>query len=468
VDAPPGPAAQSSDGLALTAPDGTTPTGTGAGATAATPGASSLVGTNGQAVVGSGGVGGQPAASTAPLGAGRGLPANAPVRVGVLYVKDASAGAAALGVNGLTTGDTEAQAKAVISWINDHGAAAGHKMVPFFAGIDFEEANENPQHAEEAACAQLTQDDHVQFVVSYVALYPAAMACFAKGGASVIDDQSLLADWMQQKYADVFAAPGDFAPGRMLRELVDALWRTGWLTKASKVGTYGYDNPDSRRLVDENLTQALAVHGLTITKKEFITDDASGFAQSGNVSLQFSSAGVDRVIPVLASPLFLMQAASSQHYYPKYAMYSSFGPGALIETAAPKDQLAGSRGIGWSPYLDIGSGTHPGPVNANEVLCFDIYKKNGQASTSPTTKGFQLNLCSALLYLKFAADRVGSVPADLLGQARPLVGASFAPPDTFRSDMRHHPDGAGGYRDLAYEQKCGCYQYVSPVRTTTG
>lgn len=34
--------------------------------------------------------------------------------------------------------------------------------------------------------------------------------------------------------------------------------------------------------------------------------------------------------------------------------------------------------------------------------------------------------------------------------------------------MRFHPDGAAGYRDLAYEQNCGCYQYVSAVHDTTG
>src|SRR6185312_16205878 len=125
------------------------------------------------------------------------------------------------------------------------------------------------------------------------------------------------------------------------------------------------------------------------------------------------------------------------------------GPGALMETAAPRDQLTNSRGIGWSPYLDIGSGKHPGPVSANETLCFDIYAKNGQSSTSATTKGLQLNLCNALLYLKFAADRVGAVPADLLGRGRPLVGASFPPADTFASDTSRHVDGAAGYRDLA-------------------
>ena len=464
---PPGGPGQTSDGLAVAPP----PQGGAAAGGQSLPqgGAAGALGGGGAAVGAGTAANGSRTEATAPTAtsAASAVAGHEPVRVGVLYVKDAGSGGSAIGVQGLETGDAQAQAKAVIAWINEHGAAAGHQLVPYFAGVSFEDSVQNPETAEQAACTQLTQDDHVQFVVSYLGLFTSTIQCFAKGGAAVLDDQSSLADWSQQRYASAFAAPGDLAPGRMLRELVDALWRTGWLTKTSKVGTYAYDDNDSRRLVGSNLAQALAAHGLKIAKEEFISNDGNGFAQSGNVTLQFRSAGVDRVIPVLASPLFIMHSASSQGYHPEYAMYSTFGPGALMETAAPKDQLTGSRGIGWSPYLDIGGGTHPGPVNANETLCFDIYGKSGQSSSAATTKGLQLNLCSVLLYLKFAADRVVSVPADLLGQARPLVGATFPPADTFRSDVRYHPDGAAGYRDLAYEQGCGCYQYVSTVHRTS-
>lgn len=469
-----GGAPQQSDELALTQPGAGAAPRTGVGGT--TTGDLSVPSSGGQAVLKPGsspgavaGSGTRGSAVAAPNAAsGSALPSNAPVRVGVMYLKDASAAGAALGINGLETGDTEAQAKAVANWMNAHGGAAGHKIVLYFAGITAQQTEQNPQLAQQAACAQLTQDNKVQFVVTYLNLLPGTMDCFAKASTSVIDDLSNLADWEQQKYSNIFAAPGDFAPGRMLRELVDALWRTGWLTKTSKVGAYGYDNPDNRRLVDQSLAQALAAHGLKIAKEEYVTNDANGVAQTSNVSLQFRAAGVDRIIPVLASPLFIMEAAASQGYHPAYAMYSAFGPGALMETAAPKDQLANSRGIGWSPYLDIGRGTHPGPVNANETLCFNIYKKAGQGSSSATTKGLQLNLCSVLLYLKFAADRAKAVTSELLGQARPLVRASFPPPDTFRSDMSRHSDGAAGYRDIAYEQNCGCYQYVSAVHLTSG
>lgn len=393
-----------------------------------------------------------------------GAPSTKPVRVGVLYLQDASAGANAIGIQGLATGDAQAQAKAVINWINDNGGGAGRKLEPYFAGYTVTEAQQNLQQAQETACVKLTQDDDVQFVVSYLYLLPGTLHCFAKAGVSVIDDLSGLADDVQRENAAHFAAPGDIAPGRILHNLVDALWRSGWLTAESKVGSYAFDTPEMKHLVETDLAQALAAHGLKTAEAAYV----SGTAQNSGVSLRFRSEGIDRIIPVQANPLFLMQAATSQQYYPKYALYSTFGPGALMEVAAPHDQLAGSAGIGWSPYLDIGSGEHPPPVNGNESLCFEIYQKSDQASSSATTKGLQLNLCSALLYLKFAADGVGSVPDDLLVRARSIGGRAFPPPDTFRSDMRQRTDGAAAYRELAYLQACRCFQYVSPIHATIG
>ena len=389
-----------------------------------------------------------------------------PVKVGVLYVDGADKVGSALGIGGLTTGDAQAQAKAVFAWVNAHGGLAGRRIAASYSAVSAQDALNNPQLAQETACRKLTEDDKVSFVVSYVNLFPATMACFAQGRAAVVDDQSLLTDDDQRRYGAFLAAPGDYSAGRLLRELVDALWRTGWLTATSKVGAYHWDDPAMGRIVKEALVPALARHGLKLTAEEAVSSSAAGVSQNSGVVVRLRAAGVDRIIPVLANPIFLMQAASSQHYNPRYALYSSFGPGALVETAAPKDQLVGSAGIGWQPYLDIGGGKKPGPVSTNETLCFDLMDKAGQRSTSATTKGLQLNLCSVILYLKYAADRLGGVPGDLVVAAHRAVGATFRPADTFRSDVSRRVDGASAYRDLAYDQDCSCYQYTSPVRLT--
>jgi hypothetical protein len=271
------------------------------------------------------------------------------------------------------------------------------------------------------------------------------------------------------KYSSSLGNPGEFAPGRMTSVLVDDLWKRGWLTSRSKVGVLAVDSPDGHAVVDGALSAALRRHGLKAASTQYVNINGGdgGSNQSSSAALKFRSAGVDRIIPVLYSPLYLMLAASSQHYYPAYAVYSQIGPGALLESAAPKDQLVNSAGIGWQPFLDIGAGTHPGPVSSRETLCFDIMKKTGQASTSATTKGFQVQVCDVLFYLKDLSDLESTVPLDLLTSGRALLGRNFASADTFRVDVTHRTDGVAGYRSLAYETSCSCYQYVSPVQSTS-
>jgi hypothetical protein len=412
------------------------------------------------------------AVATSPVGTaatpvtGPVLRSDEPVRVGVLYLTGVDTVSGALGISGLSTGDTKAQAAAAFGWVAGHGHLGGHPAKVFYYGIAAQDSVNNAQAAQQAACAALTQDDKVRYVVSILPLLPGTMACFAHAGVGVVDDASALSDKAMAQYSESFVAPGDFAAGRMITLLVDDLWRRGWLTASSKVGSFAYDNPENLALVDGALTDALRAHGLTITSKQAVSNDASAVSGANNASLQYRAAGVDRIIPVLASPLFLMNAASSQHYNPAYAMYSLFGPGALLEGTAPKDQLVNSAGIGWQPYLDIGAGTHPGPVSSNETLCFALMKAAGQASSSSTTKGFQVQVCNAVLYLKAAFDALPSAPGNLLSASRALIGARFQPADTFRTDVSRRPDGAAGYRALAYETGCSCYQYVGGVRTT--
>jgi hypothetical protein len=386
----------------------------------------------------------------------------APVKVGVLYIEGADQAAAALGI-GLTTGDTKAQAKAIIAALNTQGGLAGRTITPVLYGMNASDLSSNPSGVYQAACTSLAQDSKVAFVVSYVNPLASAIACFAKAKIPFLDDQSLLADAVQKQYAASFSAPGDFAPGRLMKNLVDGLWAQGWLTPKSKVGSYTFDTKENIALVESALVPALAAHGLTIVKKAAVSSSVSGVSQSSNASLQYRTAGVDRIIPVSANPLFVMQAASSQGYHPRYALYSSIGPGALLESAAPKDQLAGAAGIGWQPFLDIGAGTKPGPVSANETRCFAIMKAAGQASSSATVKGLQASLCDVLFFLKAAADKVGGAPFDVIRRASPLIGTTFPSANTFRSDVSKRVDGAAGYRDLAYQQDCGCFQYVSGI-----
>ena len=450
------------DGLSPAAPatqGGQLPKGgLGTGGTVNAPGVVGTGGTTGTAGT-TGSAGSTPGGPVATVGP----TSTAPVKVGVLYIDGVDAVAGSLGLDGLSTGDTVAQANAIAGWVNKHGGLGGRKVELRFGKVAASDATNESAWA--SACASLTEDSKVDYVISYATFNESRIACYAKHGVPVLDDQSFLPDGIGQRYSAGFMAAGELAPGRSAVELVDALWRMGWLTRTSKVGSFTYDTPEGADVIEHYLKPALAKHGLTIASDVRTTNDAGGANQSGTV-IKYRTANVDRVIPLLASPLFLMNAAESQGYRPEYAMTSGFGPGALLESVGSiKNQLKGAKGIGWSKYLDIGAGKKPGPVSSNETLCFQIMSDAGQKSTSATVQAFQVALCNVLLMLKKAGDTYGlthSLLSTMRARSLPVL-----PADAFAIKLLPtRADGVAAYRDLAYDESCSCFQYTSGNRAT--
>ncbi len=404
--------------------------------------------------------------STAPTATATAVSGStAPVRVGLLYIAGADKAAAALGVSGVSTGDTKAQAAAIVAYLNAHGGLRGRRVDLREGKMDASQVTANPEAAHAQACSSLVEDQKVSYVVSYLQLTSSQLACYVKRGVTVLDDQSSVLDSTGAQYAASFGGPGELALGRAANDLVDALWRRGWLTGGSKVATYVYDTSDGVALETKYLVPALAKHGLKPLLTARSSSGGDGANQSGTV-VKMASLGVDRVIPLGASPVFLMTAAESQGYHPQYAITSTFGPGALLETAAPRAQLAGAAGIGWSKYLDIGAGTRPGAVSTNETRCFTIMREAGEQSTSATTQAFQAALCNVLMFLKAAAHAYGVSP-DLLNLVR-SKGLTFPPADAFAVRMvPGRADGVAAYRDLRFEDGCSCFQYIGGNQSTS-
>ena len=63
-----------------------------------------------------------------------------------------------------------------------------------------------------AACASLTEDEKVDFVVSYATFNETRIACYAKHGVPVLDDQSFLPDGVGQRYPGLDLTP--WTPGQ--------------------------------------------------------------------------------------------------------------------------------------------------------------------------------------------------------------------------------------------------------------
>lgn len=113
----------------------------------------------------------------------------------------------------------------------------------------------------------------------------------------------------------------------------------------------------------------------------------------------------------------------------------------LLELSAPKDQLVGAAGIGWSPAFDIGTGDKPEAVSENETRCLDLMDAAGQKAAAPTALSFQLALGIGFFYLADAAEQAGGTPSHLLGASRAAVGSTFAPANTFTTDVTSRVDG---------------------------
>jgi hypothetical protein len=444
---------------------GAVSTTTGGGSAVQNPGTTGAVvpqGTSGTTGASTGGV--PTPTSVASAGTTTGAVAtNEPIKIGVITQPGLETAAKAFGLDGVTTGDTKAQVEAVVAWIRANGGLGGHPIQVFEYAIDMSQTSAEVWQTN--ACASMAEDHKVRFVVTVLASLQTLAACLAKHGIGLLADNSNFGDKTMAQYAPIMGNPSELGVGRMMTLLVDDLWRQGWLKAGSKIGVLALDSPDGRATTDGPFMAALRKHGLKPASTVYINPNNGdgGSSASGNAVLTFRASNVDRIIPVMYSPLYFMLAAESQRYYPAYAMVSANGPGALLEGTAPQNQLKNAAGIGWAPYLDIGKGPKPPPVNARATLCFELMKKGGQAATSALVKGFQAQVCDVLFYLKDLTDLAPTIPGDLLTSARIRLGTGFVSPATYRVDVTHRTAGVGGYRSLAYLDSCTCFQYVSPV-----
>jgi hypothetical protein len=404
------------------------------------------------------------AAPTARAGAAPGAASSrTPVKIGVITQQGLESAAKAFGLDGVTTGDTRKQVEAVVSWIKASGGLAGRPIQVFQYDADLAAGSGDAVMTQ--ACTAFTQDVRVDYVVTVLAGLKVLAACLQKAGVGLLADNTNFADSTMSKHAPILANPSELGAGRMMDLLVDHLWSVGWLTASSTVGVIARDDSDGHEVVETSLAAALKRHGLTAKVTRFINDTQGdgGSSASANAVLGFRAAGVDRVFPAGYSPLYFMTAAESQGYRPAYAMVSAQAPGGLLESLAPANQLKNAAGIGWQPYLDIGKGTKPGPVSARETLCLQLMQKAVQAATSSLVKGFQVQVCDLLFYLKALTDLRPDLPKDLLTSARKALGARYVSPATYRVDVTHRTAGMAGYRPLTYKDDCQCFQYVGPL-----
>jgi len=370
--------------------------------------------------------------------------------------------AASLGIKGLALGNQTNQVQALVKDINTHGGLLGAKIDLVLHVTKTSDTNQTAEA--QAVCADFTEDHHVQFAITGLddatGLVP---KCLAAHGVPLINDDYSVDNALLPALSPYLFLPSAWVMDRLMQTQIDALNGQGFFDGPGKVGILLYDTPASQRVLQHVVIPGLAAIGVKSPDTYALKSDGSDYEAESPGVLRFRADGVTRIITIQCSPLGFMINAESQHYNPRYAVYTTSGPGALLETAAPKNQLKGSVGFGWSPPYDVDGGHQPAPVSANQTRCWSIMKKAGE-DTSGTAGALQLWFCDAFWFLQKALDTAGVISASgLVAGARAMRG--YESPVTWRTDLSSgRIDGVSAYRDLAYNAHCSCYLYTSGLK----
>lgn len=389
------------------------------------------------------------------------------IEIGALTANGAGKYQSSLGFKGASGGDQVAMTRSVVAYINAHGGLGGRtiKLVSYDLNPASFAADANT--AMQAACSYFTQDNKVVAVASIVALIPDSFyQCLANAHVPVVlADEGVSSDFFR-RYADAAYMPSGPSYTRLLADSVDALWNAGWLGAKSKVGVVGYDTTDVHDIVNKGLVPALQRHGLTLAAGMYTSTTTDAASEYDDGVLAFRSKGVDRVFFAPGGqPIYFALAAEQQAYHPHYELGSLEYP-TVLAANLPADQLSGSMGLAWLPYLDLPPAAWPTVTTPGIAKCRKAVAGANQDLSSGTNLGAATWICDDWMFLRDAFD-AGATPDETgIRRAAESLANTVAPAATFRTSFapgRTH-DGATAYRLIAFQDACKCYKYISAVR----
>ncbi len=357
--------------------------------------------------------------------------------------------------------------KSVVGYLNAHGGMGGRKIQLVQYDVDATAFVANANTAMAAACTYFTQDQKVVAVTSIVALLPESFyTCMADAHVPVVSaDESVSRDFFQ-RFPSALYMPAVPNYTRLMNDSVEALWSAGWLTSTSVVGVVAVDTSDAHSVVDKGLIPALQRHGLKLETGLYTsTDQSQANAYSAGV-LDFNSRHVDRVFFAPGGqPIYFATAAESQAYHPKYELGSLEYPGTLA-IDLPADQLSGSMGLGWLPYIDLPPSAWASVPTSGIADCLKALRSSAQDFSTGTTLAIGAWICDDWNFLR-DAFKAGASPDEAgIRRAAESLGDTFRAAATFQSTSapgRTH-DGASAYRLLAFHDACTCYRYTTPQK----
>ena len=490
----PGSSLSGVGGLGGTSPTGTPLAGTGLGGAAGTTGGSALAGSTGGATAtptgasypGTTSTFGGPTTTTST----RGVTATE-IYIGFVHDKNAGALNAAAGASGITSGDDQANTRAIIADINKHGGVAGRKLVPVYANTDSTSTQTlDQQYA--AVCQQLTQDSPKVFAFAGATI-ESFRACLTKANVAMLSDSlpaagqadfSRYPGFIELGYANVDRLAA-YEAASLNEQNYFSPWNSATgqpaPTGKAKVGVITYDDQVFSSAVDRYLVPALKNLGYTpqvvkVAKANGASDYAAQEASVKSAQLSFATNGITHVIPFEENgsmSLFFLTNAKTQGYYPRYGINTGSGFEALLEsgsTAPSKKQMNGTVGFGWFPSIDLPASYNPanGPYsNANRRYCLKVMKDNGISFSSGNAESIALGDCAALYLLKTALDKIPAqiTPGNFINAVEAL-GTSYQPAGNLGEEFRpgrHDPSNKAYH--WRYFNDCGCFHYEGSLQT---
>ena len=492
------------DGLSGSSTDSGLGATSGAGGTVAgTPGGAGTSGTTGSPTGGSsaGPLGGSTSTTTSggtgstgggssplPTQAATGLGVTAKtIYLGYSYRADGDAANAAIGASSFTSGDENANLKALIDEINAHGGIAGRRLVGVPHNYRVTSADSGAAQ-DQAACQDWTTDHKVIAVVSS-SLTDTLVSCLQQHGVLLIKpgqivdaDQAYLT-----KYSNELLV-ATMSQDRIFRDQAQSFlrqkWYGGWNSvtgkpgATTKVGVITYDTPSFTRSLRNVILPALRAAGhpaadadvIQVRKVQQQSDTAGTTAQIKSAVLRLQSDGVTHVVLGDASAFimeFFAANARTQGYYPRLGVTSGAAPQAVYDAGlATAQQLNGLSGNGWLPTLDVPVADGDKLTNSETKRCLGILKRRtGQTYTSTNAATIALADCdSVFMFQKAMALATSLSPKGLLDGFDKLAGTYVSPTvgPTFVSARQH--DTAVRAWDLNWVPSCTCVRYSAERR----
>jgi hypothetical protein len=412
------------------------------------------------------------------------------VYVGIITDKGSGGLNSAVGVGSITSGDDQANTRAVLDDIKKHGGAGGREIVPVYGYFD-QTSTETYDQQFAALCQKFTRDQRVFAVVD--AGIPDAASyrdCISRAGIAIVSSSLPISD------AQTFARhPGYIETAspnldRLASYLVSSLQAQSYFspwnafsgqpapTGKAKVGVLTFDDRDYTHAVDAVLVPALKRLGYDpmvrrISQLSSAGETGGQAASVKSAQLAFASSGVTHVIPFETGGnlmTFFFPTAQAQAYYPRYGGNTGSAFEALLEAgAAQPRQMNGIVGYGWIPSLDLQRTESEKAVYSNDGTrhCLKVMKDNGIAFDSGNAEGIALNTCTVFYLLKAALDRTPKqITLGTFLQALSGLRSSFAKPGGLGLDFSGgRPDPANKAYFMHYDGPCNCMRYYGPLRT---